>query len=273
MKKELQSFLTSRRSRVQPEEVGLPRGMRRRVAGLRREEVASLAGVSLDYYVQIERGRAPGVSDEVLSAIASALKLKDLERDHLFNLARGHLRSRPSHAAPLEVPETLQLLLDSMVKVPAVLLSGTLDILASNAMGRAFYWDIFTSQEPSNLASYVYCTKKSRLFYDDWESIADDVAAILRTEITRSPDSRAFSLIDNLTKQSEDFARRWETHNLTSHQRGLKVVRHPKVGEIRMRYEALEVPSLPGAKIFGYIPVADHSQTTLAIEKLEKLSE
>ena len=193
---EIREFLMSRRERLQPEDVGLPRGTRRRVPGLRREEVATLAGVSIDYYVQVERGQVRGVSDEVLAAIARALRLDDTERAHLFDLARGSSTPRPTRQAPVRVPVALQQLLDAIVHAPAVIQTGSLDIAAANDLGRALYRRVFDTQGQPNLARYVFFDDDAARFFDDWDAIADDVAAMLRVEVARAPGGAAPQLGD-----------------------------------------------------------------------------
>lgn len=251
----------SRRERLQPEDVGLPRGTRRRVAGLRREEVSTLAGVSLDYYVQIERGEVGGVSDEVLAAVARALRLEDAERQHLFDLARGQNSRRPPRAASVRVPSSLQSLLDAMTAAPAVLQTGALEIVAANALGRALYQSVFASQETPNLARYVYCEPAAKEFFDDWDAIADEVAAMLRTETARNPSHQLQSLVAELEEKSKPFAHRWAAHDVADHRRGRKVLHHPEVGELRLRYEALEVVGMPGTRLFGYTADPDSPET------------
>lgn len=189
--KEIKDFLTTRRARITPDQVGLPTGGRRRVAGLRREEVAMLAGVSAEYYVQIERGGVSGVSDEVLHAIATALRLDDEETKHLFTLARAastRPRRRNAPRARVEVPEPVQALVDAMITAPAVVQNGHLDIVAVNALGRALYADVFDrSDGVPNLARFIFLDRRSGETFPDWNHAADDAVAILRSEAARSP--------------------------------------------------------------------------------------
>ena len=269
--KEIRDFLMSRRERLQPEDVGLPRGTRRRVPGLRREEVATLAGVSIDYYVQVERGQMNGVSDEVLAAIARALQLDDTERAHLFDLARGSATVRRVRPAPMRVPTTLQQLLDAIVDVPAIIQTGTLDIAASNALGRALYRRVLETQDEPNLARYVYLDEDSARFFDDWDAIADDVAAMLRVESARAPGQAVDALIEELAGGSEAFERRWNAHDVVDHRRGVKIVHDSEVGELRLHYEALEVAGMPGTRLFGYTPEPDHPATRDGLRLLASL--
>lgn len=273
---EIRAFLMTRRERLQPEDVGLPRGVRRRVAGLRREEVATLAGVSVDYYVQVERGQVVGVSAEVLTAIAGALQLNAAERSHLFTLVRG-VRRRRRPARPARMPVALQQLLDAIVGAPAVVQSGALDVLAANDLGRMLYRQAFAqaSQQasggPPNLARFVYLGEEAPDFYDDWDAAADDVAAMLRAEVARAPQGEAETLVEELVTASEAFAQRWAAHDVMDHRRGVKVVGDPEVGEMHLRYEALEVAGMPGVRLFGYTPDPDHPETGERLRLLSSL--
>lgn len=270
---EVRDFLMSRRDKLQPEDVGLPRGARRRVAGLRREEVATLAGVSVDYYVQVERGDVAGVSDDVLGAIARALRLDDAERAHLFALMRTKSSRRPPRAVSIRVPLALHQLLDAITGAPAVIQSGTLDIVAANALGRALYRNAYSAQgEHPNLARYVYLDDDASRFFDDWDAIADDVAAMLRMESARSPGSAVRHLVTELRERSEAFERRWTAHDVVDHRRGLKVVHDADVGELHLRYEALEVVGMPGVRLFGYTADPDHPGTRDSLRLLGSLT-
>ena len=268
---EIRDFLISRREKLRPEDVGLPRGTRRRVPGLRREEVATLAGVSIDYYVQVERGQVNGVSDEVLAAIARALRLDDAERTHLFDLARGSSSTRRVRPAPVRLPATLQQLLDAMTEAPAVIETGTLDIVAANALGRALYRPVLESQAAPNMARYVYLDPDAVRFFDDWDAIADDVAAMLRLESARAPGSAVETLVEELLSGGEAFERRWNAHDVVDHRRGAKTVHDAEVGELRLRYEALEVVGMPGIRLFGYTPDPDHPPTRDGLRLLASL--
>lgn len=269
---EFRDFLTSRRNRLQPEDVGLPRGTRRRVPGLRREEVASLAGVSLDYYVQIERGQSDGVSAEVLAAIARALQLDDTERTHLFNLAQAHTRTRTRpHRARGRVPISVQQLMDAMVDAPALLQTSNLDILAANDLGRAVYRPVFDAQAQPNLARYVYLDPGAQRFFDDWDAVADDVAAMLRLESARAPSSTSDALVSELVDGSAEFDRRWKSQNVVDHRQGVKIVHDAEVGELRLQYVALDVVSMPGVRLLAYTPDPDHPATSDGLRLLASL--
>ncbi|MFC9765961.1 helix-turn-helix domain-containing protein [Rhodococcus jostii] len=255
--KEIKDFLTTRRARITPDQVGLPTGGRRRVAGLRREEVAMLAGVSAEYYVQIERGGVGGVSDEVLHAIATALRLDDEETEHLFTLARAATtrpRRRNTSRARVEVPEPVQALVDAMLTAPAVVQNGHLDIVAVNALGRALYADLFDrSDGVPNLARFIFLDRRADETFPDWNHAADDAVAILRGEAARSPYSAAVTgLVGELATRSDEFRTRWATHDIKAHRRGTKRFHHPVVGDLTLRFEALEVASAAGLTLFGF---------------------
>lgn len=212
---EVREFLTSRRARVTPEQVGLPSGTRRRVEGLRRSEVATLAGVSVEYYTRLERGAISGASPEVLDALARALRLDDAERAHLFNLA--HAASPVGRPPPRRSPRTwtphpsLQWVLDAVTEGPAFVRNGRMDLLAANALARAFYRDVYDRPEqPPNLARFTFLDERALDFYPDWEMFAEVTVAILRTEAARDPHNKELhDLIGELGTRSEEFRSRW----------------------------------------------------------------
>lgn len=267
----LRDFLMSRREKLQPEDVGLPRGVRRRVPGLRREEVASLAGVSADYYVQIERGRAQGVSDEVLIAIARVLRLDETERRHLFDLAGERPSRRPAGPAPLHIAPGLRQLLDAIDGAPAVVQTGTLDVVATNALGRVLYRPVLGSAHGPNFARYVFLDEDSRRFFDDWDAAADDVAAMLRLEQARNPGALVDALVEELSEGSEPFEAHWAAHEVSEHHRGTKIVHDAQVGELRLRYETLEVAGGPGLRLLGYAPDPAHPASSDRLRQLAGL--
>lgn len=273
----VREFLMTRRAKVQPEDVGLPRGARRRVSGLRREEVAALAGVSGEYYVQIERGELAGVSDEVLLAVARALRLDEAETSHLLDLARAKNRRSPRTrrtSRPTVVPVAVQALLDAMVGAIAVVQDGRLDLVATNALGRAFYTNAFeTTDRRPNLARYVFLDPRSRDFFLDWDRAADDVAAMLHVEAGRSPYARELTdLVGELATRSAEFRTRWAAHDVRLHRTGLKRVRHPEVGEMVLQYAGLEVPEAAGLVVYGYTPARDETRTVEALRLLASLA-
>jgi transcriptional regulator with XRE-family HTH domain len=254
---ELREFLTSRRGRITPEQAGLRTfGGARRVPGLRREEVALLAGVSVDYYTRLERGNAGGVSDSVLDALARALQLDDIERAHLFDLARARQASSPRRRRRAQPPirPTVQHMLDAMAGVPALVRNGRLDFLGSNALGRALYSEPFdTPVQPPNAARFVFLDPRARTFYAEWERVASDVVAVLRAEAGRDPYDRDLSdLVGELSTRSEPFGTLWAAHNVRRHDTGLKRFNHPLVGELTLTYESLELVADPGLTLSVY---------------------
>jgi len=253
----MREFLTSRRSRITPDRAGLPwYGENRRVPGLRREEVALLAGVSVDYYTRLERGNVAGVSETVLEALARALQLDDVEQAHLFHLARAAHTSSPSRRrrAPQRIRQSLQQMLDAMSGVPAFVRNGRLDILAANRLGRALYSQHFDSPyQPVNSARFAFLDPRAPSFYLDWETVARDVVAVLRQAAGRDPSDRDLSdLVGELSTRSETFGALWAAHNVRRHDTGVKAVHHPLVGEITFTYESLELVADPGLTMFVY---------------------
>ncbi|GGY54149.1 helix-turn-helix transcriptional regulator [Streptomyces anulatus] len=262
---EVREFLSTRRARLSPQQAGLQvYGGQRRVAGLRREEVAMLAGVSVDYYVRLERGNLGGASDSVLEALAHALQLDEAERTHLYDLARAASPSgrRPA-ATSSRVRPTIMRLLDSMTDVPAYVRNARFDILAANTLGRALYAPVYDSplfaqRGPVNSARFMFLDPVSKDFWTDWDKGANDAVAFLRTETGRSPHDKALTdLIGELTTRSDDFARRWARHDVKFHRSGVKNLHHPLVGDLALPYEAMELPSDPGLRLNFYTPEPD----------------
>jgi transcriptional regulator with XRE-family HTH domain len=244
---EIRDFLASRRARITPEQTGLPAyGGKRRVPGLRREEVALLAGISVEYYTRLERGNARGVSESVLEGIARALQLDDAERAHLIDLVRAANTSRPTRRRPTQqrVRPSVQRILDSMTGMPVLVQNGRLDVLYANELGRSLFSGLFSDpSSPANSARYFFLDRSATDFYIDWESIASDIVALLRAEAGRDPYDRALTdLIGELSTRSEEFRVRWAAHNVRFHRSGVKNFHHPVVGDLTLTYEALEPP-------------------------------
>jgi transcriptional regulator with XRE-family HTH domain len=216
----------------------------RRVPGLRREEVASLAGVSVDYYKRLERGNLSGVSDLVLEALARALQLDDAERAHLFDLARaaGPLAPRRRPPAKPRVRPVVRRILDKL-DTPAILRGPHADYLAANQLGRALYAPLFDSHEqPPNSARFCFLDPAAQDFYVDWDRVAAELVAHLRSEAGRNPYDRGLSdLVGELSTRSDAFRTRWAAHNVRFHRTGTKRIHHPVVGELQLSYETLEV--------------------------------
>jgi transcriptional regulator with XRE-family HTH domain len=256
-KGEIRDFLTSRRARIKPEDVGLKTYGPRRVPGLRREEVATLAGVSVDYYNRMERGNLGGASESVLDALASALRLDDAERAHLFDLARASgpsARPRRRRTTKQNVRPSVQWMLDSMTGSAAIAENGRLDALATNQLGRALYSHLFDgSGRPVNFVRFVFLDPRAKEFFADWERAARDVAALLRSEAGRDPFDRELSdLVGELSTRSEEFRGHWATHNVRLHTKGEKRFNHPVVGELELSYNRIELPGDPGLVIVAY---------------------
>ncbi len=253
---EIREFLATRRAKLTPEQAGLPSfGGTRRVPGLRREEVALLAGVSVEYYTKLERGALGGVSEGVLEALARALQLNDAEAEHLYDLARtASPSSRPRRKAAVAVAPSVQRLLDAMVGVPAFVRNGRLDILAVNDLGRALYSEAYTGgSEPVNLARFAFLDPRSHSLYPEWEKAADTAVAILHTEAGRDPYNRALTdLIGELSTRSDAFRIRWARHDVRLHRGGYKDFRHRAVGELHLAFDALDIPNAPGLTLTAY---------------------
>jgi transcriptional regulator with XRE-family HTH domain len=256
---EIREFLTSRRAKITPEQAGLTSYGPRRVPGLRREEVAVLAGVSVPYYTRIERGDMNGVSDSVLEALARALQLDEAERAHLFDLARALRPTSPPRRrrAPRQrVRPSIQHVLDGLTGAAAFVHNARLDNLAANQLGYALYSDMFSGAGgpgPVNSARYVFLDPGARDFYADWERAASDVVAILRTAAGHDPYDRDLSdLVGELSTQSAEFRTRWAAHNVRFHDTGTKDFRHPLVGEITLTYNRMELAADPGLAITIY---------------------
>lgn len=259
---EVREFLSTRRARITPDQAGLPAyGGNRRVKGLRREEVALLAGVSIDYYVRMERGNLAGASEGVLDALAGALQLDDAERDHLFALARAAGPAKaPRRPTPKTIRPVVQQVLDAIRDTPAWVRNGRHDILATNSLGRALYAPVLsssvggpTSRRAANPTRFVYLDPAAPEFFVDYDQIAKDAAAMLRLEAGRNPhDRELIELVGELSTQSEVFRQRWASHDVKFHRSGRKRLRHPAVGQLDLNFEALELSSEPGLRLNVY---------------------
>jgi hypothetical protein len=243
---DIAEFLTSRRARVTPEQVGLPAFGPRRVKGLRREEVASLAGVSVEYYKRLERGNAAGVSDSVLEALAGALRLDDAERAHLFDLARAinPVAPRRRRPAPPRIRPVVQQILDGMT-APAVVFDARHDYLGGNRLGRALFAPVFESREqPPNSLRFTFLDPAAREFFVDWERVARGLVAHLRSLAGRHPyDNALAALVGELSTRSPEFGTMWAAHNVRYHRSGSKRLHHPVVGELEVSYESMDLPA------------------------------
>jgi transcriptional regulator with XRE-family HTH domain len=254
---EIRQFLTTRRARISPTQAGLPNyGGKRRVPGLRREEVALLAGISIEYYTRLERGDARGVSQEVLDGITRALQLDDVERAHLADLVRTANATRPARRRPTQqrVRPSVQRVLDSMISTAAFVRNGRLDILSANQLGYALYATAFLDPvRPVNLARFIFLDPRSTEFYRDWDGIAQAAVGRLRTEAGRDPYDRALTdLVGELSTRSEEFRVRWAAHDVNYYRSGTQPFHHPLVGDLTLDYDALEIPADLGLTIVAY---------------------
>lgn len=262
LRTEIRDFLSSRRARITPDEAGLPAyGGNRRVKGLRREEVAMLAGVSVDYYIRMERGSLAGASDSVLDSLAGALKLDDAERDHLFALAHQSpaAPTRRRRSAATTVRPVLQQVLDAVGDAPAWIRNGRHDILAMNPLARALYSPVLdTPRRPANTTRFVYLhPEAAREFFVDYDQITRDAAAMLRLEAGKNPHDKALiELVGELSTQSELFRKHWASQDVRFHRSGRKRLRHPVVGQLDLDFEAMELPSEPGLRLNIYTAAA-----------------
>ena len=262
---EVRDFLVTRRAKITPDRAGLTiYGTNRRVPGLRREEVALLAGLSVDYYTRLEKGNLSGASDTVLHAIADALQLDEAERVHLFDLARaanaGTRTARPAAARRTQpIRPSLQRILDGMTGVPAFVRNGRLDLLGATRLGRALYSPVYDSptnvddRTPPNLARFRFLDPAAVDFYPDWPLSANNTVALLRIEAGRDPyDKGLTDLVGELCTRSEEFRTRWAAHDVKLHRSGTKVYHHPIVGDLSLDFEALEISADTGLTLTAY---------------------
>jgi transcriptional regulator with XRE-family HTH domain len=260
---EIREFLISRRAKVTPEQVGLyvADDDPRRVPGLRREEVADLAGVSPDYYTQLERGNLDGASDSVLNALARALRLDDAERLHLFDLARPGAATRVA-TSPGVIRPSVQRTLDAFTEGMALVRNRRWDYLATNALGRAVYAEIFDGRTgPPNHVRYVFLDDRARTFFDDWAAVAYDTARILRSEAGRDPhDPGSAQLIEEMAEASAEFREVWAQHDVRLPATGRHRFHHPRVGLLDLVFEAAALRADPGLTLL--LATADPGSTT-----------
>lgn len=255
---DVQQFLTALRARVTPEKAGLTTfGGERRVPGLRREEVAQLAGVSTAYYTRMERGDLSGVSDSVLYALVRAMQLNEAESAHLFDLARAASgpRREPRTRPAVRVSPLVAQLLDTMRDVPAVAMNRVTESVGSNALGRALFPHLFpTDGAPLNSARYLFLDERSKDFYLDWETSAREAVSALRLLAGQDPTDRALmALVGELATRSSDFRTWWGGHTVRTHMTGTKRINHPVVGEMTLAFESLTIPSAGGVVLATYL--------------------
>lgn len=263
---ELREFLATRRARITPEQAGLPSLGHRRVPGLRREEVATLTGVSSEYYTRLERGNANGVSESVLESLARALQLDEAERAHLYNLVRASTPAARATRRPAtaRVRPAVQRLLDRMTDVPAFIQNGRLDMLAANALARALYCDLYDGAGVNdrtgipNHGRFIFLDPRAADMYPEWDKAAGDTVTQLRAEAGRRPDDRDLNtLIGELSSRGPQFATLWATHNVRWHTTGTKKFRHRVAGDLELDYEAMALAADPGHVLITFTAAPD----------------
>jgi transcriptional regulator with XRE-family HTH domain len=243
-RRELGQFLKSRRARLRPEDVGIQAYGRRRVPGLRREELGQLAGISVDYYVRLEQGRAGQPSEGVLDALARALRLDDAERAHLYDLSRP-VRRRSRGPTPERVRSGLRRLIDGLDGIPAMVVGRRMDVLAWNRLNAALLVDWGSlPREHRNVARHFFLDEGARELYMDWDENAEATVAYLRLAAGRYPDDPGLAeLIGELSMKSDEFRRLWPRRDVTEKTYGAKRLDHPIVGRLTLAYETLALPS------------------------------
>lgn len=255
---EVSEFLRTRRARLTPEQAGIIGGGRRRVQGLRREEVAMLAGMSSDYYAKMERGNLAGVSPEVLDALALALQLDEAETEHLHDLARAAgpepIRRRPRPAPATTIRPSLQRFLDTNTATPTFIQNRRKDLIAANPIGYALFSPLFSdAANQRNNARFTFLSPASRTFFMDWDQSADNIVASMRTDAGKNPhDKDLTDLIGELVTRSDAFRVRWATHNVKPHRSGSKRIHHPDVGDLEFEFEGMELPGTAGWMLYAY---------------------
>lgn len=257
---DIREFLTSRRERLTPVEAGLPDfGGRRRVKGLRREEVARLAGMSTEYYVRLERGNGTGVSEAVLDGISRALQLDEAEHAHLHDLVKAanqgaHPSRRRGPPRPQQVRPAVQQLIDTMRDVPVYVQNGRLDAVATNRLGAALFSEMFVlPQRPANAARFTFLDPRAQTFYRDWPANAQQIVALLRAEAGRAPYDRVLTdLVGELATRSDLFRTLWASHDVRIHRTGTKQVHHPVVGDLDLTFEVLDLTSEPSLQVLAF---------------------
>lgn len=246
--KELSDFLRSRRARVKPEQAGITAGASRRVPGLRREEVALSAGLSVDYYIRLERGRVANASEAVLEAVSRALRLDDTERAHLFNLARPQSVVRSSKpAVPRRLRPGVYALLEVLRDTPAMIVDGHMDVLAANRMACALFIDFEAMPaRERNLARFIFLDPAARELFIDWDAAARMIVTGLHLYAGRHPnDPQLAELIDQLSAADDDFRRWWTAQDVEKFAHGTRRYRHPLLGEVTLDHETLIFPGEP----------------------------
>ena len=258
----ISEFLTTRRAKLSPAQVGLPDfGGRRHVPGLRREEVALVAGMSAEYYKRLERGNATGVSESVIDGVSRALQLDDAEHAHLHDLIRAanagsHPRRRSRTVRTAQPSPALRQTIDAMSTVPVFVQNGRLDAVATNPLGRAVFSTMLDddgARSPANAARFIFLDPRAQTFYREWDSQTRQIVAVLRAEAGRSPHDRQLSdLVGELSTRSDLFSTLWGAHDVRQHGTGLKLVHHPVVGDLDLTFQAMDLPADPGLQLIVF---------------------
>lgn len=256
---QIRDFLASRRAKISPDRAGLPLyGSKRRVPGLRREEVALLADISVEYYTRLERGEARGVSTDVLDAVSRALKLDEAEHAHLLDLIRtASLERSPRRTSGAkQVRPSIRRVVDALAAIPALVVSSRHDVLYANPLAETLFIELFSDPgRPPNFARYIFLDPRAKTFYAEWDNVAHDVVAAIRAEAGRSPYDRALSdMVGLLSTRSDEFRVLWAGHDVRFHRTGVKRLRHPLVGDLTLGWDALPLPADPGQALATYSP-------------------
>jgi transcriptional regulator with XRE-family HTH domain len=264
---EMAAFLKSRRARLSPEDVGLHRyGHRRRVEGLRREELAQLAGIGVDYYVRLERGRAPGVSADVLNALAEALRLSDVEREYLGNLG-APTWPRPTLGTRTVRP-AMQALVDSITNVPAYVIGPLCDVLAWNRLACAVFTDFSAIPAPRRTWSHLlYLHEDIQRLFHDWEAAGAENVAVIRMQTSRFPtDPELNALVDGMLAESDAFRTAWARHEVGVKSHARYLLHHPVAGDLPLLFQALDLPNEPGQLLVTYTAEPDSAPARALVE-------
>lgn len=256
---DLNEFLTTRRAKLSLAQAGLPDyGGRRRVPGLRREEVALLAGMSAEYYKRLERGNATGVSEAVIDGVSRALQLTEAEHSHLYDLVRtanaGAHPVRRRKARKTQITAGMQQTIDAMSTVPVLVQNGRLDAVATNNLGHALFSEMFeNARPPVNAARFLFLNTNAQTFYPDWEGNARQIVGILRAEAGRSPYDRDLSdLVGELSTRSDLFRKLWGAHDVREHRTGIKQIHHPIVGDLDLTFQSMDLASDRGLQMLVF---------------------
>ena len=256
----LSEFLTTRRAKLTPSQVGLPDfGGRRRVPGLRREEVALVAGMSSEYYKRLERGNATGVSEAVIDGVSRALQLDEAEHAHLYDLIRAtnagaHPTQRARTTRKTQLTSGMRQTIDAMSTVPVYIQNGRLDAVATNRLGAALFSEMLDgARPPANAARFIFLDPRAQTFYREWEAQTRQIVAVLRAEAGRSPYDRPLTdLVGELSTRSDLFRKLWGAHDVREHRTGLKLVHHPAVGDLDLTFQAMDLASDRGLQMIVF---------------------